>query len=154
MNKTTTRLIAVMVLISLALALGYTTYGALTVNKNLSSEGSIIVSADLGVYSDSTCQIPITTIDWGSLSPGESVTKTVYIKNTGSGISLNLSMSPSNWNPANVDNYMTLTWDPTVPTLAPGASTAATLTLTVSSSIIDITTFDVQITIVGTQLSN
>jgi hypothetical protein len=151
MNKITTKLIAVIVLITLTLALGYTTYGAITVNKTLSSQGSVIVSPNLGIYSDSTCQTPLTTIDWGALSPGESVTKTVYIKNTGSGVSLNLSMSPSNWNPANVNNYMTLTWNPTNSTLAPSASTAATLTLTVSSDIIDITNFNVQVTIAGTQ---
>jgi hypothetical protein len=151
MNKITTRLIAVIVLITLALALGYTTYGAISVNKTLSSTGSVTVSPNLGIYSDSNCQTPLTTIDWGNLSPGGSVTKTVYIKNTGSGVSLNINMSPSNWSPANVTNYITLTWNPTSTTLAPGASTAATLTLTVSSGITDITNFSVQVTIAGTQ---
>jgi hypothetical protein len=151
MNKITTRLIAVIALTTLALALGYTTYGAITVTKNISSAGSVTVSANLGVYSDSNCQTPLTTIDWGTLSPGGSVTKTVYIKNTGSGVSLNLNMTPSNWSPANVNNYLTLTWNPTSATLGPGASTAATITLTVSSTITDVTNFSVQINISGSQ---
>lgn len=151
MNKTISRLIAVIVLTALAFALVYTSYGAITVNKNLSSSGSVTVSANLGVYSDSSCTTPLTTINWGSPTPGASVVRTVYIKNTGTGVSLNLGMTPSNWTPSNANTYMTLTWSPTSSTLAPGASTAATLTLTVSSGITDITDFSVQINITGAQ---
>jgi hypothetical protein len=151
MNKMATKLIAVIALTVLALTIGTTTYAAISVNKNLSSSGSVTVSANLGVYSDSSCTTPLTTINWGTPTPGASVVRTVYIKNTGTGVSLTLSMAPSNWTPSNANTYMTLTWSPTTSTLAPGASTAATLTLTVSSGITDITDFSVQINITGNQ---
>ncbi len=46
---------------------------------------------------------------------------------------------------------MTLTWNKEGTRLNPGQSVAATLTLTASSSIVDITNFNVQISITGTQ---
>ena len=137
-------------LVLIAMALTVTTYGAITVSKNLSSTGSINVSANLGVYSDSTCTTTLSAIDWGTITPGSTVTKTVYVKNTGTRTSLALSMSTSNWSPASASTYMTISWNKQGTTLAPGAVTAATITLTASSSTVDITSFSVQISITGT----
>jgi hypothetical protein len=137
-------------LVLIAMALTVTTYGAITVSKNLSSTGSINASPNLGVYSDSACTTTLSSINWGTITPNSTVTQTIYIKNTGTGASLVLHMVPSSWNPTSASTYMTITWNRESTTLAPGASTAATITLTVSSSIVDITSFSVQITITGT----
>lgn len=140
----------VIALVLVATVLTVTTYGAITVSKNLSSTGAINVSANLGVYSDSACTTSLSTIDWGTITPGNTVTKTVYVKNTGTGTSLALSMATSNWSPASASTYMTISWNRQGTTLAPGVSTAATITLTASSSTVDITSFSVQISITGT----
>lgn len=142
---------ASILLIAVMIALTLTTFAALGVNKNLNSSGSITHSANLGVYSDSACTVPLTTIDWGSISPGNTATQTLYVKNTGS-ISLTLSMTASNWSPASANGPLTVTWNRESATLGAGQSTSATLTLAVSSSITEITSFSVQINIAGTSL--
>jgi len=132
------------------LVLSLTTYGAISVSKTLSSSGSIETSADIGVYSDSACTVPITTIDWGAISPGSTVTRTVYVKNTGSGVSLTLGMTTGNWNPPSASGPISVTWNKEDTSLAPGLSTSAVIALSVSSSITGITSFSVQIYVSGT----
>ena len=56
--------------------------GAIVTTATVSSSG-VISTANLGIYSDSACTQRITSINWGNLSPSSSVTRTVYIKNTG-----------------------------------------------------------------------
>ena len=151
MRKNSQALVGVVALVVVAVFLTATTLAALSTNKNLTSYGSITVTAQLGVYSDSACTIPLSTVNWGSLSPGGSTTKTLYIKNTGAGASLTLGMSTSSWSPSGVDQSITITWNKENTRLAPGESTAATLTLTVSQNIADTSNFSVQISITGTQ---
>jgi predicted neutral ceramidase superfamily lipid hydrolase len=87
MRKNSKALVAIVALVVVAVFLTATTLAALSTNKNLSSYGSITVTAQLGVYSDSACTIPLSTVNWGSLSPGGSTTKTL-IKNTSAGAPL------------------------------------------------------------------
>jgi len=127
-------------------------------SSSLSSSGSgssIEISASaslvsLKVCSDSACNSAIGNLNWGSISPGGTATATVYVKNTGDSTSLTLIMQASNWNPTSASQYLTLSWDKQGTVLAPGQSTEATITLTVSSSIKGITSFNVQISISGT----
>ena len=137
-------------LVLIAMALTVTTYGAITVSKNLSSTGSINTSPNLGVYSDYGCTSTLSSIDWGTITPGTTVTRPIYVKNTGSGTSLSLSMTTSNWSPTSANGPITINWDKQGTILSPGQSTAAVITLTASSSISGITTFSVQISITGT----
>jgi hypothetical protein len=140
----------VIALTIVGLVLTLTTYGAVTVSTTLSSSGSITTSANIGVYADSACTTSLTTIDWGTTSPGSSITRTVYVKNTGTGLSLTLSMTTSNWSPSGANGPITLTWNKESTVLAPGVSVAAVLTLSVSSGITGITSFSVQILVSGT----
>jgi hypothetical protein len=140
---------ALIALLSVSVFLAYSTFAALSTSQTVSSTGTINVSASLGVYSDSACTVPLSSFNWGSLSPGTTTDQTIYVKNTGSGVSLTLNMAASNWSPTDANSYMTLTWNPTSNTLAPGASTKAVITLTVSSTIVDIQNFNVQIFING-----
>ncbi|MCW4003170.1 MAG: hypothetical protein NWE95_04565 [Candidatus Bathyarchaeota archaeon] len=146
--------ITVLAIILISLALTLTAYSATNVSININSSGLITTtstpSSSLGVYSDSACTVPLTALDWGSLSPGGTVTKNVYLKNTQGTATLTLGMTTSNWNPTSANGPITVTWNKQGTTLAPGQSTAATLTLTVSSSISGITSFNVQIAITGT----
>jgi hypothetical protein len=139
-----------MALVLIAIALTVTTFAAITTSQNLSSNGTVTTSANLGVYSNAGCTTPLTTINWGTITPGAIINQTIYIKNTGSGLSLALSMGTTSWTPASADGPITLTWNQGGTRLNPGQSVAATLTLTVSSSIADVTNFSVQINITGT----
>jgi hypothetical protein len=141
---------ATLVLTALLILLSITTYAAMQVNLQLPSTGSIVVSSNLGVYSDSACRNPISALDLGSTLPGNFSTYTVYVKNTGGGVSLTLSITSSSWQPANADNYIAISWNKEGTKLAPGQSTEATIKLSVLPDIFDITNFNVQITITGT----
>ena len=141
----------VIILVVTSLALTFTTYAALSTTQNVNSTGTITVSANLGVYSDNNCQNTISTIDWGNITPGANITRTVYIKNTGTGVSLALSMGTSGWNPTTANGPIAISWNRDATRLIPGQSVAANLTLSVSPSIVDITNFSVQVTITGTQ---
>ena len=59
-------------------------------------------------------------------------------------------MTANSWTPAAASNYMTLTWNKQSSTLNVNQITAAELTLAVNSGINGVTTFSVNIAIVGT----
>jgi len=125
------------------------TAGVLTSSQSVSSGGTI-TAVNVGVYTDSACTQNCTSIDWGTLAPGASTTRTIYVKNTGT-IPVTLSMTATSWVPSNANTYLTLTWNRESSVLAAGSSVSATLTLTASSSAGSITTFSFNIIITGTQ---
>src|SRR3989337_2692051 len=140
-------LAVVMAVAFVGVLLTVTTAGLISVNQTVPSSGTLS-TVDVGVYSDSACTQTLTSIDWGTISPGNTVTRTIYVKNTGNA-QITLSMTKSNWNPASADGPITLTWNRESTTLTAGQSTMATLTLTVSSGISSITTFSVNIIVTG-----
>jgi hypothetical protein len=149
-KKYNVKAVAVIALVIIGIASVATTYAALIVNQNVSSSGSITVSANLGIYSDSGCTVPLSSLSWGNITAGTNVQRTVYVKNTSSGCSLTLSMTASGWSPSTANGNMTLSWNQEGSRLVPGQSVAAVFTLAVSSSIVDVTNFNVQISITGT----
>jgi hypothetical protein len=144
------RLSLVLILITLSSIGAIVISGLLTTKQTVTSTGTITNSLTLGIYSDSACTIPITSIAWGTLDPGGSVTKTIYVKNLGT-LSATLHCALSNWSPADAPNHITITWNKENIILAPVASTQATLTLNVKSDIQNITTFNVEIDITANQ---
>jgi hypothetical protein len=141
---------SIMILVLIAIALTFTTFAAITTSRSVSSSGQVTTSANLDVYSNSACTTSLSSINWGSLTAGENITRTIYIKNTGSGLALTLSMETSDWTPAGAEGPIALTWNQADTRLQPGQSIAATFTLSVSPTIADITNFSVQIEITGT----
>ncbi|MEM2969137.1 MAG: hypothetical protein QXJ76_07555 [Candidatus Bathyarchaeia archaeon] len=138
----------ILLLITTGIILTATTAGVLTVNKALPSTGTVS-TINVEVYSDSAGSQPLTSIDWGTISPGATVTRTIYLKNTGS-VQMTLSMTTSNWSPTSANGPITIFWDKEGATLAPGQTTSAVITLRVSSSISGISSFSVNIVITGT----
>jgi hypothetical protein len=134
---------------AIGLFLTMLTAGVLTSSQSVQSSGTI-TAVNVGVYSDSGCTQNLTSIDWGTLAPGNSTSRTIYIQNTGT-IPVTLSMATSNWVPSNANTYLTLTWNRANYVLNPNTSVSATLTLTASSSAGAITTFSFNIIITGTQ---
>lgn len=139
----------VIVLTVAAFALATLTLAAINVSQNVSSSGTITTSPNIGVYSDSACTTNMTSINWGSVAAGGTATQTVYVKNTGTG-SMTLSLAVSNWIPSGASTYITISWNQQGTPLSAGGSVAATITLTVSSSITGITSFSNTIAISGT----
>jgi len=136
-------------IIAALIVLIVTTTGLLTINQTVSSSGTV-TAINVGVYSDSACTTELTSIDWGMISPGNSVNRTIYLKNTGNA-QITLFMTKTNWNPVNADGPITLTWNRENATLNVDQVTSAILTLTLSKSISGITNFSVDIVFTGTE---
>ena len=140
----------VLVISTVALTiLTMTTTGLLSVNQTISSTGSV-TAINVGVYSDSACTNELTALDWGTISPGTSETITIYLKNTGNA-RITLSMTTTDWTPANAEGQIELTWDKENANLNPNQETSATLTLSVSENIDGITNFSFNVVITGTE---
>lgn len=137
-KKLSTTIIIALVVTGIALTI--LTAGLLTTTQQVPASGTIS-AINLGVYSDSGCTTPLTAVSFGMVTPGTQVTQTIYLKNTGN-IAENLTMTTNTWSPANAGTYLTVTWSPTSSTLAAGASTSATVTLTASSSAGALSTFN------------
>ena len=115
----------------IGMAIGSTvTLAVLSGQRAIPSSGSI-VAVNIGMYSDSTCAQNLTSIDWGNVYPGSSVSRTVYVKNTGN-VPITLSMSTASWNPINALGQISVTWDKESTVLNAEQSTSANLTLSVS----------------------
>ena len=118
-------------------------------SQALPSSGNI-VTVNVGVYSDIACTQELNAFGWGEISPGTSVTHTIYVKNTGNS-QVTLSMNAADWSPAEANGPMTLAWDKEGTTLLPEEVTTAMLTLSVAQNIVsDITEFSVGIVVTGT----
>jgi hypothetical protein len=121
--------------------------GAIVTTATVSSSG-VISTANLGIYSDSACTQRITTLNWGNIAPSSSVTRTVYIKNSGN-TPLTLRMATTSWSPTNANGPITLTWNRENMVLAGNQVTTATITLNTQSSVSGITTFSMNIVVSG-----
>ena len=142
--------VAVLTLVAytLTLSLAGEVFSAVQTSKKVTNSGTI-TAVGVGVYSDSGCTKPLSSIDWGMLEPGSTTDKTCYIRNEGNSAST-LSMSTSNWNPSTASSYMTLSWNYGGQSINPNAVVQVKFTLSVSASINGITSFSFDITIVGT----
>ena len=122
--------------------------GVLVSSQTIQMSG-VIASANIGIYSDSTCIQSLTSMDWGTIEPGGAVTRTIYIKNIGT-IPLTLSLATFSWYPSTANAYMTVTWNLENYVLDVGYSKSTTITITTSTIASSITAFGVDIVITGT----
>ena len=99
-----------------------------------------IRTVGLEAYQDANCTVPLTEIQWGALTPGQSSSFTGYLLNTGNA-NATLRMNITNWNPANASDFMTLTCDSENATLAVRTPLQATFCLQVSDQISGVTDF-------------
>lgn len=140
-------LVVLIFVVSMALVSGLAVSGLLTIQKILSSSGTV-KAINVEVYWDVGCTQVVSSINWGNSEPGSSSTRTVYVKNTGTA-PMTLSMSCSGWSPAGAENYITVTWDRQGAQVNAGGVVSAVLTLLVSSSVSGITDFSFNIVIEG-----
>ena len=97
------------------------------------------ITQQVKVYTDQNATIPLTTIKWGTLSPGGTYNRIIYISNP-TNSSWNLMVIPVDWIPIEVEQYINLTVANT--TLEPEAINPVTFTLTVAEDVHDITKFN------------
>ena len=148
MNNHSPKLAALAVSLT-AVVLTMAVFAALSASRDVTLSGTL-TAVNVEVYHDSACTQPCTTVDVGTVNPGNSAIQDIYIKNTGT-VPVTLSMATSNWNPANAGSYLDLSWNRPSYVLGVGSSVQATLTLTAASDTGSLTTFSVTVTITGTQ---
>jgi hypothetical protein len=157
-------LIAFVALVLVAIALAVATSGLLvyqqqvpssgnivgnsTPKPNTNTGGNIVGSVNIGIYSDVAATVPCSGVDWGTLSRGNVITKTIYVKNTGN-VTENISLSASAWSPSTASSALFLTWDKEGYTLPAGYVVPVTLTLTVAEDTGSLSSFSFNIVVSG-----
>ena len=124
--------------------------GALLSSQVTLSYTGAITGVNLAIYSDAGLTQPCTSLNVGIVDPGSTVTQNIWIKNTGN-VPETLTMSVSNWIPANATTVLTMSWNKQNTVLAVGASTPAIITLVVAANTDTMTTFSCSVTLTGQQ---
>jgi hypothetical protein len=99
-----------------------------------------------GVYWDASCTTQVQSIDWGNLTCGSSKSVVIYARNEGDKAVI-LSLSTTDWTPAEASNYMTLSWNYSRQIIEPMDVIPINLKLSVSPMITGIETFSFNIII-------
>jgi len=103
-----------------------------------------IKSLGLEIYWDEDCTEKVESINWGLLEPGESVSRTVYVKLTGN-VPAVLNIYAENWTPPEAEDYISLSHNYTGSALVPEEVKGLTLTLNISKNIVGIEAFSFDI---------
>ena len=114
------------------------------------SPSAPVETLNVAVYNNLGCNESCSSIAWGTLVPGGSTTKTVYVKNTGT-VAAKLNMTTSGLTPPEAAGLIQVTWNSENVILAANGLQTAVLTLHADSSITNITNFNINIIITGTQ---
>ena len=101
--------------------------GQLVFRTTLSSHGAV-KTFGVGVYWDSGCSFPVSSLDWGLVDPGASSNITFCIRNEGN-YPVTLFLGAENWSPPSASDYLTLTWDYVGQTINPSKAVQVTLSL-------------------------
>ena len=117
-------------------------------SKTISNAGSV-KGIGVGIYWDPACTNQTSSVNWGLLDPGSSKTVGIYVRNEGNSVIL-LSKTVQNWNPSNVQSYVSLNWNYVNQTLSVNQVLQVSLTLVVSSAVSGITNFSFDVTISAT----
>ena len=147
MQRRTEIIIAIALLALIGYGLGLSVLASIQSSKTVSNAGTL-KGVGVGIYEDSGCTTPLSSIDWGLLDPGSSANVSCYIRNEGNS-ALTLSMQTSNWSPADASTYLSLSWNYSGESLAPEAIIHVVFTLSVSPGVEGITDFSFDITVVG-----
>lgn len=94
---------------------------------------AVIKTIDVETYWDSQAQNKIDIIDWGEIEPGKSVNVTFYLKSV-SNFDVTVDLVLTDWSPADITDYVSITWDYDDSVLEPGELIEVTMNLSASSS--------------------
>ena len=141
--------VSIILVVGALVAVSALVSGLLIASQTIQNAGNV-KAIGVGVYSDSACIQEVLSLQWGTLGPGETSNETVYIRNEGS-VTVVLSMTAENWDPASASSYITLSWNRENYVLTHGSVASAVLTLSVSSGVSEITNFSFDIIITGTE---
>ena len=131
-SKKTILLIIIVAMASIAITTTISILLSKIANLNVPSLGTI-KTIGVEAYWDPNCENKTETIDWDTIWPGSSKNVTFYIKSV-SNVETTLCLNATNWKPANISDYMSLSWNYSGTTVHPGEIIQVTLALSASSS--------------------
>jgi len=120
----------------------------LLATTNTVTNVSAVEANGVGVYWDSDCTDSVSSIDWGTLTPGSLKNVVVYIQNEDME-PMYLITSTTNWNPSKASDYITVRWDYGGQWMNPSENLQITLTLSVTRYIEGISNFSFDIIVTG-----
>jgi hypothetical protein len=124
---------AVSALVCVSLVMGVV-IGMTLVQYRISGAGNIQLPPKINVYSDAACTAPVTSVDFGTFAPGDTVNRTIYLRNEG-GVTGTYSVATANWNPTIASQFLGLSWDYAGASVSPGTVTKVILHLHASTSL-------------------
>ena len=150
------------ILMFLAFIGGFSVIGLLQTSERIGTSGIIVQPAppppppspppepsiDIDVFCDIGCSEVMSEVEWGSLQPGSSIERTIFIRNSGEHAVM-LTLTSDNWSPALASDYLTLSWDYDGGDIDAGQVVEVTLVLSISSSISGVNGFSFDIVLVG-----
>ena len=107
---------------------------------------AVEAATSLGVYWDSSCSVPVTSIDWGNLVPGEAKKIPMYVRNEGN-VSCVLSLQVTDWQADNNSNCVTFGCEQ--PKINPGQAVQINPTLQVLPTAPAVSSFGFNIVMVA-----
>lgn len=147
-EKVVFRIVLLLALCALASGIFGTALSLLQTSRTISNVGSV-KGIGVGIYWDLTCTNRTSSINWGLLNPGSNKTVWIYVRNEGNSVVV-LSKTVQNWNPSNVQSYVSFNWNYINQTLSVNQVLRLSLTLIVSSTVSGITNFSFDVTISAT----
>ena len=115
--------------------------------RTISSSGRI-KSIGCEVYWDAALTNPVSSVNWGTLAPGENKDIATYIKNTGNAPA-KLTLGVQNFVPAIAANYINLYWNYNNSTIPEGIGIPVVFTIDISPTITGITSFSFDIVVIA-----
>jgi archaellum component FlaG (FlaF/FlaG flagellin family) len=101
--KTNTALL----ILSVATVLIASPYALGLLTQNTLNTSGVMADVDIGVYSDSACTEPLSSLNWGTCYAEENSTVTLYIKNLGT-VDTVLFVATDTWMPENAASHYLL----------------------------------------------
>jgi hypothetical protein len=133
----------------LLLTTGLLTFTEITIllPKNTFPIVSAVETTDqIGLYWDTKCENRITSVDWGTLFPGQTQEREVYVRNE-CNESLVLDLTSENWLPTAVKEEISLSWNYNGCPICENQVRKVNIALSVSTEVIEETSFSFDIKI-------
>lgn len=118
--------------------------------SSIHNVSALLTDPHVEVFWDRNCTQGVSSIDWGSLAPGETKTVSVYVQSKSNETCI-LILIPTGWNPPAAANYLELNQDYENKKIQPSEIVKVTLSLTVSASVAGVTNFAFNIVVEGSK---
>jgi hypothetical protein len=118
--------------------------------SSIHNVSALLTDPYVEVFWDRNCTQGVSSIDWGSLTPGMTKTVSVYVQNKSNETCV-LFLIPTGWSPNVAANYLGFLQDHENKKIQPNEIVKVTLSLTVSPNIAGITNFSFNIIVEGSK---